>query len=277
MLGSFTSLLIWLAVVTARQHYEFDILENGALIRQNVDDLGDLQMIEVPAHADRLHVIIYLDHRSGLQMVKDVKNQKCQLSTMEPEAKMARWMMPKSSESPFMVDLPLLASAMEQVRVFKLERLETIQNISYIREELRQACAGLPIHWADSLDESQLDSMVRNNEIIFDQEHSILLKPMDPNVNVNQRISCNPDVSAVPVPDHQFNCHGFCFYQKCRVASHSCYFVMLCEMNGLLGQNCMKHAIHMGGQCKPCCNDPLSPGCNAQSSVYWRHCSCVHW
>ena len=61
-------------------------------------------------------------------------------------------------------DIPIDASGVEKVHTFKLEKAEAIRNTSNLRAELRQACAGLPIHWADSIDGSDLDAMTRNGE-----------------------------------------------------------------------------------------------------------------
>ncbi|CAF0777680.1 unnamed protein product [Adineta steineri] len=248
------------------------------LIQETISQYDDLQVLEVPQHGDRPHIIVYLDFHSGLQLIKNVKDQKCQLSNMEQETKIAypRLFLSESSGDGFVVpDLPIDASGVEEIHIFKLEREETIQNTSYLRLELQQACAGLPVHWADSVDEKDLDRMTETGEIFYDRKDNTILKPTNTESRLNRANTCNPNPQFMP--PSQSDCHGMCVNQKCRMTSNSCYYFIMCEMNSLIGQNCFKHAVHMGGQCKLCCMDPGSPCSAPTNGGFWRHCDCVQW
>lgn len=275
-------LLLGLAVLVdvsvGQQHHDLTILEDGIFVTQTVTEHDDLQVYEVPQHGDRLHIIAYLDYRSGLQLIKDVQHQKCQLSRMEQEQLKMRHVQinwPESSGTGFALpDMPIDANSVEKVKIFKLEQQQPMDNTSYLRLELRQACAGLPIYWADSIDEADLNGMTRSGEIVYDRAANILFRAMHPDYkgDLTRSSSCNLDPS---VPPNQYQCHANCVHQKCRMSSHSCYYFITCPMNGQVGQNCLSHNLHAQGQCKMCCNDPLAPCQLSSNDGFWRHCNCV--
>ncbi|CAF0777700.1 unnamed protein product [Adineta steineri] len=245
---------------------------------ETISQYDDLQVMEVPEHGDRAHIIVYLDFRSDLQLIKNVKDQKCQLSNMEQETKIAypRLFLSESSGDGFAVpDLPIDASNVEKIHIFKLEREETIQNTSYLRSELQQACAGLPVHWADSVDEKDLDRMTENGEIFYDRTENTILKPANAESRLSRGNSCNPNPQGLP--PSQYDCHGMCVNQKCRMSSESGYYFIMCPMNGNIGQSCSQHMLHMGGQCKLCCDDPGSSCSAPTNGGYWQRCDCVKW
>ncbi|CAF1673539.1 unnamed protein product, partial [Adineta ricciae] len=254
------------------------IIENGMFIEQTIAQYDDLQVIEVPEHGNRAHIVAYLDFRSGLQLIKDVKQQRCQLSDMEPatRAAHAKSISVESSDNGLsMPNLPVDVSGVEETHIFKLERQEPIQNTSYLRSELQQACAGLSIHWADSVNENDLDSMTRTGEIFYDKQEKIIIRPTNPEGRVNRGASCNPNPTLIP--PNQFNCHGMCSNQKCRMTGHSCYYFIMCPMNGNIGQQCMQHNLHTNGECKMCCMDPASPCSPPTNGGFWQHCDCIKW
>ncbi|CAF1290678.1 unnamed protein product [Adineta ricciae] len=172
------------------QHHKIDIIENGIFIQQTITQYDDLQIIEVPEHGDRPHIMVYLDFRSGLQLIKDIKYKKCQLSNMEQETQNTN---PKSisidsSDNGFSIpNLPVDVNSAEKIHVFKLEQEEVIQNTSYLRLEFQQARAGLGIHWANSVNEKDLNSMIRNGEIFYDREKKIIMRPTHTDSRLNQR------------------------------------------------------------------------------------------
>ncbi|CAF1159313.1 unnamed protein product [Adineta ricciae] len=280
MLKTAVLLLMTCAAFAAalNQHRTVDIIENGMFIKQTVTQYDDLHVIEVPQHGDRAHIVAYLDFRSGLQLIKDMESQRCQLSNMEAATRIAhsRMVSVKSTDNGLsMPDLPVDASGVEEIRVFKLERQDAIQNTSYLRLELQQACAGLAIHWADSVNENDVDRMVQNDELMYDKQEKIILQPTNPESRLSRQNSCNPNPQAMP--PNQFNCHGNCVIQKCKMTGSSCYYFIHCPMNGNVGQQCVQHVLTAPGQCKLCCDDPTSPCSSPTNGGYWQRCSCLNW
>ncbi|CAF1197818.1 unnamed protein product [Adineta ricciae] len=278
MLKTFALLLITCAAFATalKQHRTVGIIENGMFIEQTVTHYDDLHVIEVPQHGDRAQIMAYLDFRSGLQLIKDVRSQRCQLSNMEAATRIAHSKMVsmKSADNGLsMPDLPVDASGVEEIRVFKLERQDVIQNISHLRLEFQQACAGLAIHWADSVNENDVDGMVRNGELMYDKQEKIMIQPTNPDSRLNQRNSCNPNPQLMPPT--QFTCHGNCVNQKCIAMSNSGYYFILCPLNGSIGQSCATHVAHTNGKCKLCCNDPKSSCLPPSNSGFWQRCDCV--
>ncbi|CAF2069925.1 unnamed protein product [Rotaria magnacalcarata] len=276
MLRKFHCFLFTSAVLLTfgASHYDLDIVENGLLVKQKVNEYDDLQIFEVPQHANRLHIIAYLDHRSGLQMIKDIKNQKCQLSNMEQPTRSQSGNIVDSSFSEVRMSLPqlpLLADQMHELHIMKLEMPDPLQNVSYLRSELREACTGLPIYWADSIDESQLDGLTRNGELLYDHSQKVIQRPLNSGIRIGRQDSCNKDPNS---PPSQSQCHANCIHQKCRVTSDSCYYFITCPMNGQIGTTCVTHNLHMNGQCKMCCNDPGSP---CTPGGFFMRCACLNW
>ena len=124
MLRLISTFLLGFAVLAAasQEHRDIDIIEDGMLIQQTITQYDDLQVIEVPQHGARPHIIAYLDYQSGLQLIKDEKNQRCQLLNMEEKTKMFH---PRLVSLP---DIPIDGSGVEKVHTFKLEKAEAIQN-----------------------------------------------------------------------------------------------------------------------------------------------------
>ncbi|CAF5137826.1 unnamed protein product, partial [Rotaria sp. Silwood1] len=51
------------------------------------------------------------------------------------------------------------ATNVKMRKTFKLQQEQPMQNTSFLRAEMQEACAGKPIFWADSVDEAELQSM----------------------------------------------------------------------------------------------------------------------
>lgn len=278
--GLLLTYVILAQVGATSDHHDILLLEDGMLFKQTVTEYDDLQVFEVPAHGDRLHIIAYLDFRSGLQLIKDVKNLKCQLSTMEDkqiQTHQKKLVWPEISDSGFSLpDLPIDASRVEKVHLLKLEESKPMANTSFLRLELQQACAGLPIYWADTINEADLNNPKSNGGIVYDRDQKILMRPMYPQsqTSLERGSSCRP---ANTPPPNQYLCHGNCVQQKCRMTSHSCYYFITCPMHGQVGVQCMQHALHMGGQCKMCCDDPQAPCSLSSADGFYVRCDCLQW
>ncbi|CAF1671710.1 unnamed protein product, partial [Adineta ricciae] len=50
-------------VAASKQHRTVGIIENGMFIEQTIAQYDDLQVIEVPEHGNRAHIVAYLDFR----------------------------------------------------------------------------------------------------------------------------------------------------------------------------------------------------------------------
>ncbi|CAF1389341.1 unnamed protein product [Didymodactylos carnosus] len=111
-------------------------------------------------------------------------------------------------------NLIIEASLSSTTNIIKLENIEPLSNTSYLRKELRDACQSWPVYWADSMLESDLPSMIKEEKLIQDGE--FILEPIHPK---SKGATCNSDPvgGEIPLDPNEFICQFNCQYAKCKV------------------------------------------------------------
>lgn len=226
--------------------YTVGILVDGTLLHQRIIDLNELQIIEVPAHNAYAQITAVLDFRNELELIKIIAEQRCQLSKLIPDVQHQRGH-PTTRQTE-----PLQAANIERNHRPKLVNHDPIKNTSFLREELQEACRGLPIHWADDAP----DGTNLNAVVTIDQQQYV----MGTEVAEARSWSCAHETGPLSTVVNGLQldlCHPSCQYQLCfPTSTEISYYLRKCgPASSPYFEQCYTFVSTPGNYCRMCCSD----------------------
>lgn len=243
-----------------------NVQEHSQVFAQSVTNSSELQYVEILAHRDILHAVLFRDFDNNYELIKYDELNKCHLSVLDEDGRQQRitnLLLKSKSTDEYKPQEVHNTESIEKFEVVRLEHQPALTNTSHLREEFQLACKGMPIFWADKIPKKQFDQTIGIDVV----NGSTILSLR------SSRNQVNCDIIDPGLPWAHCRSQCLSYVVKPAPGQRPCHYRNACPHHSYVPSGCIQRVESVDGiRYILCCRDGNAPRC---PGTFYQHCSCV--